>query len=347
MVVQVDRSPGQGKADQEDQALHDPTRHADDRSGTEGHRGVVALLLEESHPGGEHRRRAPGQRAEAVGHLDGHHSSERQVAGNAPEILDGVGYDVQLCAEEGDDDPPPVRPDDGVEGVGHVDQDPDERPPSDERADGQDERGPADPPGFRQLGYLDRRGVGSERAHLLEECRPAPQGPGQHGVESGAAQVFQDARQQVGWQASGGRRRGLLGPRRQTQCGDGTGQVAVEAVGPGVGGGIAEIEESRGTGTRIDDDGVAAYGAVGDPLGPEREELADHAVEHGIRECIALEVGKAGSARHAADQDGIPGDPGAAGGHDLGHVDLHPLGQQRQVRLVLDLLEAGEGQGGT
>jgi hypothetical protein len=303
--------------------------------------------LEESHPGGEHRRRAPGQRAEAVGHLDGHHSSERQVAGNAPEILDGVGYDVQLCAEEGDDDPPPVRPDDGVEGVGHVDQDPDERPPSDERADGQDERGPADPPGFRQLGYLDRRGVGSERAHLLEECRPAPQGPGQHGVESGAAQVFQDARQQVGWQASGGRRRGLLGPRRQTQCGDGTGQVAVEAVGPGVGGGIAEIEESRGTGTRIDDDGVAAYGAVGDPLGPEREELADHAVEHGIRECIALEVGKAGSARHAADQDGIPGDPGAAGGHDLGHVDLHPLGQQRQVRLVLDLLEAGEGQGGT
>ena len=70
-----------------------------------------------------------GQRAERVGDLDRHRPAKRERPGHAADALHARRDVGQLGQDERHDDPEPVGPDHGVEGLGYVDQHPDQDQP--------------------------------------------------------------------------------------------------------------------------------------------------------------------------------------------------------------------------
>ena len=257
------------------------------------HRRVVALLLEEAHPGGEDRRGPAGQGAERVGDLDSQHPPERKRPGDAADAFHGRRHAGQLGEDERHDDPEPIGPDHGVEGLGDVDEHPDEGPAADERADHHDQCRPAHPAGLHQLRHVDRLGLGGALPDILQELALASQAPAERGVERrrGAAAGGRRARTS-GVQAPGRGAGGPFGADRHCRRRHGAGQVAIELIWRRARCGVAEVRQTRSPLRRVDQQRVAADGAVGDACPPQDQQLTVEVVKGGVTDVAGVSVGQ-------------------------------------------------------
>ena len=141
---------------------------------------------------------------------------------------DGIG---ELGQNEGNGDPPPLRTGNGVERLGHVQQDADEGVAADEGADDQDQVHPADAAHGGELGNLDTGGLGPALAQVGQECFLPVQSARGDRVQRGALEPGQGAGQDVRGQDPGGRGHRPLGPDLQRQRRQRRRHVAVRALG--------------------------------------------------------------------------------------------------------------------
>jgi hypothetical protein len=102
---EVEGSPGERQRNSEQDGDGDPAGGGHDGAGTQRDRDVVALPLEEAHPGGEDGGRAAGQRAERVGELDRHRPAERKRPGHAADTFQAGRHVGELSEDERHDDP--------------------------------------------------------------------------------------------------------------------------------------------------------------------------------------------------------------------------------------------------
>ena len=289
--LEVDVPPGERQRDQEQDGDGDPADRGHDGPRAQRDRGVVALLLEEAHPGGEDRRRAAGQRAERVGELDRHGPAERQRPGHAADPFQAARHVRQLGQDQRHDDPQPLGSDHGVEGRGDVDEHADQGPAADERADDHDQRRPAHPAGLHQLRQLDRAGLGGPLADLLEQPLPAPQAADQQGVQGWFLQLPQRPGQQLRRQAPGRgvRRLGRPRPPPPSRPGRRPGRDQADPARP----------VSRRCGSpphgglrrRVDQHRVTADRAVGDASLPQDQQLAVQVIERAVGNRVGVGVG--------------------------------------------------------
>ena len=217
-------------------AVGDPAGGGHDGARAQRHRRVVALLLEEAHPGGEDRRGPAGQRAERrwrprrppPARTEADRPRCRCLPRPTPRSASWARTNAMMTQSQS-------GPDHGVEGLGDVDQHADQGPAADERADHHDQRRPAHPARLHQLRHVDRLGLGGALPHLLQQLALAPQAPAERGVERRPVQMPAGRRSSTSaLQAPGRGRGGPLGADRHRRRRDGAGQVTVELVRRGV-----------------------------------------------------------------------------------------------------------------
>ena len=78
----------------------------------------------------------------------------------------------------------------------------------------------------------------------------------------------------------------------------------------------------------------------------ELEHRREHGVEHGVGHVARLELAKRPAGRRLGHQQGVAGGTADTRGDDPRSADAQMPGHQREVGLVLDLLEPGQLQGG-
>jgi hypothetical protein len=281
----VEAPGGERDRDEEQQGLDGPARRGGDGPGADRGLGVIALALEEPHPEREDGDVAADERGESVRGLQCDAPAERDLADGGADQRPALGHHRELGEDERQRHPSPAGALDGVQGIASVGQDPYDQPDPDQRADGEQQVGPADALGLRELGHLDA-GPGS---HGFPE-------PGQqvlvilqrgHGdrVQSRALQVHQGGVGGIGVEHPGGRRSGALGPRPHGHRAQRGRQVAVQAAGRGRGGRAPEVPDADAPVGH--DDGVAAERSVGDAG------LAQ--LQHGQQDLIQDGVGEVGA----------------------------------------------------
>ena len=123
-----------------------------------------------------------------------------------------LGHHRELGEDECQRHPSPARALDGVQGFAGVGENPDDQPDTDQRADGEQQVGPADPLGLRELGHLDAGpgGYGGPQPGkqilvVLERVYSA-------WIQRRALQVYQGGAGGIDVEHPGGRCGGALGP---------------------------------------------------------------------------------------------------------------------------------------
>ena len=333
---------GEGDGDEEQQGLDGPARRGRDGAGADRRRGVIPLALEEPDPQGEHGDVAADQCGEGVRRLQRDAPAERDLADGGAEQRPSLGHHRELSEDERQCHPSPAGALDGLKGVAGAGQHPDDRPDPDQRADREQQVGPADALGLREFGHVDA-GPGSHggpqpgKQVLLVLDRG-------HGdwVQRRALQVHQGGAGGADIEHPGGRRAGALGACPDSHRPQYCGQVAVQATGRGRGGRAPEAPD-------IDalighDDGVAAERPVGDAGVAEPQHGQQNLIQGTVSEVGGLRQRQA--VRHPGDQRRVPAGPEPAGGEHLRHPNPGAPGDQSEVGLVLDLLQAIQDQGG-
>ena len=129
-----------------------------------------------------------------------------------------------------------------------VDQNADQRPAPDQCPDDQHKVGDADASWLDQLGHFD--GLEGRRllADLIEQTLLPAQGPDEHGVEPGTAEMAEHGTEDVSGQATGRRLSGTVRPHHHGHCRHGSRQVGGEAIVACIRGGAAKIDQRRGLG---------------------------------------------------------------------------------------------------
>ena len=163
-------------------------------------------------------------------------------------------------------------------------------------------------------------------------------------VQRRALQVHQGSAGGIGLEHAGSGCGGALGARPHDHRAQRGRQVAVQAVGRGRGGRAPKVPDADAAVGH--DDGVTAERPVGDAGLPQPQ--------HGQQDLIQGSVGEAGavslrpgprSSGSLGNERGVPAGPEPAGGEHVGDQDPGASGHEREVGLVLDLLQPVEDEG--
>jgi hypothetical protein len=91
-------------------------------------------------------------------------------------------------------------------------------------------------------------------------------------------------------------------------------------------------------------DGVRADGAVGDAGGPELEHLGEQVIQQSVGDLLGAQAGERPPGRRTGDHHGVTAGAQGRRGEDLGDAGAGPRGELGDRRLMLDLLDPGQGQ---
>ena len=302
---------GEREGDEEQQGLDGPARRGRDGAGADRGLGLIPLALEEPHPEREDGDVAADQRGEDVRGLQRDAPSVRELAGGGAEQRPALGHHRELGEHERQRHPSPAGALDGVQGIAGAGENPDDRPDPDQRADGEQQVGPADPLGLRELGHLDAgpggHGVPQPGEQVLVVLE---RGHGDR-VQRRALQVHQGGAGGIGVEHPGGRRGGALGPGPHGHRAQRGRQVAVQAAGRGRGGRAPEVPDADAPVGH--DDGVAAERSVGDAGVAQPHHGQQDLIQGGVGEAGAVGLRQGRAVRHPGDQRRVPAGPEPAG----------------------------------
>ena len=152
---------------------------------------VIPLALEEPDPHREDSDVAAGQRGEGVGDLQCDAPPVGKLADDGAQQRPGLGRLRELGEDKGQRDPSPAGALDGVQGAASIGQDPDDGPDADQRAEAEQQVGPADPLLLRELGYFDAGPSGDRGPQLGQQIFVVMKGSHGDRVQRGQLQVHQ------------------------------------------------------------------------------------------------------------------------------------------------------------